>query len=188
MGGVPAAPATTAASGSAESGTKKPKPTKRPRSRPPKQDGGGDGKKGAEAPKGNKTDLKEFPCYFHSAAQHGAGKGCSKGANCPFSHSKVMSKADFEAAERPRSVSASNRTGKGGGKGRPSAQARTPSAGKRTVPYHCNKFLKDGTCPSGDTCKYPHLTKGRVRGRAREDEGSGCKRGWQIVTRTKGKL
>ena len=81
-----------------------------------------------------------------------------QGANCPFSHSKVMSKADFEAAERPRSVSASNRTGKGGGKGRPSAQARTPSAGKRTVPYHCNKFLKDGTCPV-ENCKYPHLSK-----------------------------
>ena len=133
---------------------------KRPRSRPPKDDGGGGGKKGAEAPKGTKTDLKEVPCYFHSAAQHGAPKGCSKGAACPFSHSKVMSKADFEAAERPRSVSASRRPGKGGGQGKPpAAQSRTPSAGKRTVPYHCNKFLKDGTCPFGDQRKYPHRTK-----------------------------
>ena len=66
-----------------------------------------------------------------------------------------MPKADFEAAERPRSASASRRTGKGGGKGK----SRTPSAGRRNVPYHCNKFLKDGTCPAGDKCKYPHMTK-----------------------------
>ena len=74
-----------------------------------------------------------------------------------------MSNADFEAAERPRSASASRRTGKGGGKGNSSAsQSRPPAAGKRTVPRHCNKFLKDGVCPyeqEGKTCKYPHLTK-----------------------------
>ena len=115
-------------------------------------------------PKGGaNTNLKDVPCYFHSAAHHGAGKGCSKGAACSFSHSKFMSKADFEAAERPRSASASRRLGKGGGKGKsPAAQSRTPSAGRRTVPYHCNKFLKDGVCPyeqAGKQCKYPHLTK-----------------------------
>ena len=30
------------------------------------------------------------------------------------------------------------------------------------MPYHCNKFLKDGVCPygqEGKQCKYPHLTK-----------------------------
>ena len=30
------------------------------------------------------------------------------------------------------------------------------------MPYHCNKFLKDGFCPyeqEGEKCKYPHLTK-----------------------------
>ena len=76
------------------------------------------------------------------------------------SHSKVMSKTDFEAAERPRSASASRRSGQGGGKVKPSAaQSRPPAAGKRTAPYHCNKFLKDGVCPYGEQCKYPHLTK-----------------------------
>ena len=65
-----------------------------------------------------------------------------------------MTKAAFEAAQRPRSASASKRTGKGGGKGKPGpTQPR-----KRTVPYYCNKFLKDGTCPN-ENCKYPHLTK-----------------------------
>ena len=29
---------------------------------------------------------------------------------------------------------------------------------QRRIPYHCNKFLKDGTCPN-ENCKYPHLTK-----------------------------
>ena len=116
----------------------------------------------ASPPKeGQKTDLKEVPCYFHSAAKYGAGKGCSKGAACSFSHSKFLSKADFEAAERPsRSASASRR--KEADKGKPSPpKPRPPSAGagKRTVPFHCNKFLKDGTCPFGEQCKFPHLTK-----------------------------
>ena len=98
-------------------------------------------------PKEGQKDLKEVPCYFHSAAKYGAGKGCTKGAACSFSHGKFLSKAEFEAAERPsRSASASRR--KGDGKGNPS-KPRSPSAGarKRLVPYHCNKFLKDGTCP-----------------------------------------
>ena len=80
-----------------------------------------------------------------------------------FPHSKFIAKADFEAAERPRSASAPRRPGKGAGKGKSSAaQSRPPAAGKRTVPYHCNKFLKDGVCPyeqEGKQCKYPHLTK-----------------------------
>ena len=85
-----------------------------------------------------------------------------KGCCLPVSHSKFMSKADFEAAEKPRSSSATRRTGKGRGKGKsPASQSRSP-AGKRNVPYHCNKFLKDGVCPyeqEGKQCKYPHLTK-----------------------------
>ena len=77
------------------------------------------------------------------------------------SHSKFLTQADSEAAERPsRSASAAKR--KGGGKGKPpTSQPRSPSAGagKRTVPSHCNKFLKEGTCPFGEQCKYPHLTQ-----------------------------
>ena len=146
--------------GSAESGTKDPKNKGRTRSRKPKGGGAEEGRKRNDPPKG--TNLKDIPCWFHSASHHGAGKGCSRGATCPFSHSKFMSKADFEAAERPRSLSASRRTGKGGGKGKaPATQTRAASTARRT-PFHCNKFLKDGVCPyeqAGKQCKYPHLTK-----------------------------
>ena len=113
--------------------------------------------RGGEPPKS--TNVKDVPCYFHSASRYGAGKGCSKGVECPFSHSKFLSRQDFDAAERPRSASASRRTGKGGGKGQSSS--RTP--GKRLIPFHCNKFLRDGTCPfeekEGKPCKYPHLNR-----------------------------
>ena len=72
-----------------------------------------------------------------------------------------MSKTDFDAAAKPRSASAPRRSGKGGGKGK-SSEARSRPPAKRTVPYHCNKFLNDGVCPyeqDGKQCKYPHLTK-----------------------------
>ena len=162
--GSPAAPTVPAAPGSAEPGARETKRKGRHRSRPPKDGGGGGGNKGSEVPNGGpKTELKDVPCYFHSAAKYGAGKGCSRGAACSFSHSKFLSKTDFEAAERPRSASASRRSGKGCGKGKSSAaQSRPPTAGKRTVPRHCNKFLKDGVCPyeqEGKQCKYPHPTK-----------------------------
>ena len=89
--GAPPATAGPAAPASAESGA--PKPKRRQRSRPPPGSGGGGGKKGGEPPKeGQKTDLKEVPCYFHSAAKYGVGKGCSKGAACSFSHGKFLSK------------------------------------------------------------------------------------------------
>ena len=138
---------------------RRPKPKTRPKSRPPPRSGGAGGREGGKPPKEGQQDLKEVPCYFHSAAKYGTGNGCSKGAACPFSHGKFLTKAEFEAASRPsRSASASRR--KGDGKGKPS-QPRQPSAGarKRLVPFHCNKFLKDGSCPNGDRCKYPHLTK-----------------------------
>ena len=99
-----------------------------------------------------------MPCYFHSAARYGVGNGCSKGNDCPFSHSLIIKREDFEARERPRSASASKGGGKGGGKGK--SPSRTPT--KRLVPFHCNKFLKDGTCPfekDGKPCKYPHLNQ-----------------------------
>ena len=163
-GGVPAAPNCPAVPGSAGSGAKETNRKGRQSSRPPNGGNGGGGKKEGGAPKaGAKTDLKDVPCYFHTAAKYGVGQGCSQGAACSFSHRTFMSKADFEAAERPRSASASRRSGKGGGKGKSSAaQSRPPAAGKRTVPYHCNKFLKDGVCPyekDGKQCKYPHLTQ-----------------------------
>ena len=62
----------TAAPASAESGAGKPKPKKRAGSRAPATGGGGGGGgagKGGEPPKdGQKPDLKDVPCYFHSAA------------------------------------------------------------------------------------------------------------------------
>ena len=114
-------------------------------------------------PAASKTKL-DVPCYFHSAANYGSGTGCSKGAECGFSHIKFLTRADFDKAERPRSMSATRREAKGGGKGRkggaaPRSQSARP---RRKVPFHCNKFSKDGVCPyeaAGKTCKYPHLTK-----------------------------
>ena len=100
--------------------------------------------------------MKDVPCYFHSAARYGAGQGCSRGNACPFSHGIIMKREDFEKKERPRSASASKGGGKGGGKG------RSRSASKKLIPFHCNKFLKDGVCPlekEGKTCKYPHLNQ-----------------------------
>ena len=171
---APASPATTATGGggsgaapkatapalpaSAGSGTQ-PKPKKRPKSRPPPRSSEAGGSEGAKPPKPAKVDLKEVPCYFHSAEKYGAGNGCSKGAKCPFSHGKFMSKTEFEAAKRPsRSASASRRKGDGKGKASP-PRPPTPGAGRRKVPFHCNKFLKEGSCQYGDNCKFPHLTK-----------------------------
>ena len=151
-GSVPAVPVLTAAPGSAGSGAKD---SRRKRGKSRTGDGSGGGK-GGETPK--RTNFKDVPCYFHSAARYGAGNGWSKGAECPFSHSKFLNKQDFDTAERPRSVSASKRSGKGGGKGKSSS--RPPA--KRTTPLHCSKFLNDGVCPfekEGKKCKYPHLTR-----------------------------
>ena len=39
-------------------------------------------------------------------------------------------------------------------------KSRSPS--KKLIPFHCNKFLRDGVCPlekEGKTCKYPHLNQ-----------------------------
>ena len=80
-----------------------------------------------------------------------------KGNNCPFSHGKFMSKADFEKAQRPRSASATRRESKGGGKGRQGSGSGSPTK-QRRAPYHCNKFLKDGVCPfeaAGKKCTFP---------------------------------
>ena len=151
-GSVPAVPVLTAAPGSAGSGAREP----RRRGIKTRTGDGGVGGKESETPK--RTALQDVPCYFHSVARYGVGNGCSKGAECQFSHSKLLNKKDFEAAERPRPVSASRRSGKGGGKGKSSS--RPPA--KRTTPLHCSKFLNQGVCPfeqEGKKCKYPHLTR-----------------------------
>ena len=98
-----------------------------------------------------------MPCYFHSAAKYGTGNGCTKGNECPFSHSLFIKREDFDKRERPRSASAS----KGGGKGASKTRSTSRDASKRTTPLHCIKFLRDGTCPyeKDGGCKYPHLNR-----------------------------
>ena len=151
-GGVPAVPSLPAGQNSAGSGANG--KTRRSRSRNKNDGGGGNG--GSEPPK--KTNLKDVPCYFHSAARYGTGNGCSKGNECPFSHSLFIKREDFEKKERPRSASASRGGGKGGGKGKSPSRGAT----KRLTPFHCIRFLKDGTCPfekDGGVCKYRHLNQ-----------------------------
>ena len=140
-GGAPFFPA---APGSAEPGTK-PEPTRRQRQRStPPQPGG---QPRARSHSGtNKVNLKDAPCYFHSAHKYGVGNGCTKGADCAFSHGKFMSKAEFKQAERPRAASAARRNGKPGPKSRQGDGSPGPSK-QRRVPFHCHKFLKDGACP-----------------------------------------
>ena len=149
-GSVPAVPSLPADQGNPGSGGKG--QPKRGRS---KKRNGGDGGNGGDGPT-KKNNLKDVPCYFHSAARYGAGQGCYRGNACPFSHSLFIKREEFDTKERPRSASASKGGGKGGGKG------RSRSASKRLIPFHCNKFLKDGVCPTekeGKTCKYPHLNQ-----------------------------
>ena len=131
----------------------KPKPKRRARSRPPPASGGSAGKDGETPQAPQKPDVKDVPCYFHSAAKYGQGNGCLKGAACSFSHARFMTKAAFQAEQRPRSTSATKRPGRGSGNGKSAHQPK-----KSKLPYHCNKFLKDGAC-SGKNCRYPHLTK-----------------------------
>ena len=150
-------PPTYPAAPSAETGAGRPDPKRRSK---PREQSRQRSESGQPAPAKPKLDV---PCYFHSAAKYGTGTGCSKGAECGFSHSKFLSKADFEKAERPRSQSAARRESKGAGKGRKGGAApRSASAPPRKVPFHCNTFLKDGVCPyeaAGKTCRYPHLTQ-----------------------------
>ena len=148
-GDVPAVPSLPTGHGSAGSGAK----GKQRRGRSQSKNGGGGGKAANEQAK--KDGAKGVPCYFHSAARYGVGNGCSKGNDCPFSHSLIIKREEFEATERPRSASASKGSGKGGGKGKSPAR-------NRSVPFHCNRFLKDGTCPfekEGKPCRYPHLNR-----------------------------
>ena len=77
---------------------------------------------------------------------------------------ELLSKADFEKTERPRSTSAARRTTNEKPKGRDSNKgndgSRPPK--QRKVPYHCNTCLNDGVCPfekDCKQCKFPHLTK-----------------------------
>ena len=161
---MPAAPKCPAVPGSAESGAKETKRKGRQSSRPPNGGSGGGGKKEGGAPKrARRLTSRMCLATFTPPPSTGPEKDAQRVLHVRFHTASFMSKTDFEAAERPRSASASRRSGKGGGKGKSSAaQSRPPAAGKRTVPYHCNKFLKDGVCPyeqEGKQCKYPHLTK-----------------------------
>ena len=163
---VPDTPAVPAVPASTGRGARE---NKRDRKRDGSRRPGGGGSVPTPAPKSGAapprtTNLKDVPCYYHSAAQHITGhKGCRFGKDCHFAHDKLLSKAEFDRMERPRARSASasstgSRKGKGKGKGDSARPPRT-----RTEPLHCNKFLKTGKCDyvgkNGEKCKFPHLTR-----------------------------
>ena len=117
-----------------------PKPT--PKSRPESVKGKGKDGKGKDKGKGKdgnrgrspSQDRKNIPCIFHF--QKG---GCSKGKDCPFSHSKKKARGSS--------------TGPGNGKGGNPKNDRTPSP-KPKSEKPCFLFAK-GKCDRTD-CPYKH--------------------------------
>ena len=92
-----------------------------------KSDGANDRGK---SPSGN----KENPCWCHFKAE----KGCLKGSECPFSHSK---KTEHKLENMP----------KGKGKGKSKSRSSSPKKEDGV----CYAFQK-GKCENGNACKYKH--------------------------------
>ena len=92
-----------------------------------KSDGANDRGK---SPSGN----KENPCWYHFKAE----KGCLKGNECPFSHSK---KTEHKLEKMPK------------GKGKGTSKSRSSSPKKEDGV--CYAFQK-GKCEKGSACKYKH--------------------------------
>ena len=83
-----------------------------------------------KSPSGN----KEYPCWYHFKAE----KGCTKGSECSFSHSK---KTEHKLENTP----------KGKGKGKSKSRSSSPKKEDGV----CYAFQK-GKCENGNSCKYKH--------------------------------
>jgi len=134
-----------------------------------KAKGKGDAGKKGDQPKGGDAKAKGGEprafCWFH---QPKSGTTCTRGTACKFPHT-IVSKAEFEAMPRPRSMSAAGRAPSGGPSASPGGTPRGKGVKKgkgkgkddkgKKVPFCCHQYLKEGKCDRGDNCKFPHMSR-----------------------------
>ncbi|CAF4779989.1 unnamed protein product, partial [Rotaria socialis] len=71
--------------------------------------------------------------------------------NCKFTC--IFNKNTLNMSHTPMKKSVFERIERGGGNSSPSSTANTSH---KSTHGFCNIYIKDGTCPLGDTCKYIH--------------------------------